>query len=194
MSSAADLVGVVRRCPWLMGVLATVAAVDATDGWVGAGVVRDVVWGERFGGGFDPATVSDVDVVYFEADDLRPERDGEIEAQLQALRPHVRWEAKNQAAVHLWYPRRFGVEVMPLVDVADAVATWPETAVTVAVRLGPSGDVEVLAPLGLDDLFDGVWRRNPRRVTREEYERRLAAKRPEERWPGVRVAPSDAAV
>jgi uncharacterized protein len=39
----------------------------------------------------------------------------------------VPWEAKNQAAVHLWYERRFGQAVGPLTSIAEAVATWPET-------------------------------------------------------------------
>jgi hypothetical protein len=35
----------------------------------------------------------------------------------------------------------------------------------VAVRLERTGSIEVLAPHGLDDLLDGVWRWNPTRVT-----------------------------
>jgi hypothetical protein len=45
----------------------------------------------------------------------------------------------------------------------------------------------VEAPLGLDDLLGMVHRRNPRRVSAEEYHRRLASKRIAERWPRVTV-------
>jgi hypothetical protein len=38
---------------------------------------------------------------------------GRLAAVLHARAPDLPWEAKNQAAVHLWYPRRFGVEVAP---------------------------------------------------------------------------------
>jgi hypothetical protein len=46
--------------------------------------------------------------------------------------------------------------------------------------------------LGLDDLLDGVWRRNPgrserNRVTDAEYRARLDRKQPHERRPGVVV-------
>ncbi|HEX2774075.1 MAG TPA: nucleotidyltransferase family protein, partial [Micromonosporaceae bacterium] len=76
----------------------------------------------------------------------------------------------------------------PLTSIADAVATWPETATAVAVRLDDIDEVEVCAPLGLADLLDGVWRRNPRRVSLEQSQARLARHRPQERWPGVRLA------
>jgi hypothetical protein len=89
--------------------------------------------------------------------------------------------------VHTWYPARFGVEVEPLTSTLDGIATWPETATAVAVRLGPAGTLEVAAPYGLDDLLDGVWRRNPRRVTAAEAARRLEGKQPSVRWPSVVV-------
>ncbi|MFI7210988.1 nucleotidyltransferase family protein [Micromonospora maritima] len=45
----------------------------------------------------------------------------------------------------------------------------------------------VCAPHGLDDLLDGVWRRNPARVSAEISRQRLSRHRPTERWPSVRV-------
>jgi hypothetical protein len=99
----------------------------------------------------------------------------------------VRWDAKNQAAVHTWYPRRFGLAVEPLASAADGVATWPETATAVALRLHHDGALEVTAPWGLYDLLRGVCRRNPTRVSLDEYHRRLAAKQVATRWPRVRI-------
>src|SRR6266540_1888458 len=117
-----------------------------------------------------------------------------VERALVARLPGVKWDAKNQAAVHTWYPRRFGLKVEPLASAADGVSTWPETATAVAVRLErrpgdgePDGRLLVTAAHGLDDLLVGVWRRNPRRVTVAEYRRRLVAKRVSERWPKVVV-------
>lgn len=106
---------------------------------------------------------------------------------LRSALPDVPWEASNQAAVHVWYEQRFGVPVAPLTSSADAVATWPETATAVAVRLHAGGGLQVAAPCGLDDLFRGVCRRNPRRVTVEEYRLRVQRKRVAQRWPKVHV-------
>ena len=186
------LEALLRSSPWMMEVLRAVQDCDPPDWWVGGGVLRNLVWDRLHRGALDPALVKDVDVAFYDAADLRPERDLEVERALRARLPGVRWDAKNQAAVHTWYPRRFGVVVEPLASAADGVATWPETATAVAVRLErrggePDGRLLVTAGHGLDDLLGLVWRRNPRRVTVAEYRRRLAAKRVAERWPMVRV-------
>ncbi len=191
---AADLAETLRRLllasPWHCRALDAVAACPAADAWIAAGAIRDLVWDERFGHGFDPARVKDVDVVFFDPTDLRPEHDTGVESALRRIAPEFEWEAKNQAAVHLWYPGRFGSDVEPLHSIADAVATFPETASAVAARR-PAGELEICAPLGLDDLFNGIWRRNPRRVSAAEAAARLARKNVGERWPRVRIAPDD---
>ncbi len=179
---ARELISQLRAEPWLMRALVAVADSGLPDAWIGAGAIRDVVWGRR-GGRFDPATVRDVDVPFFDAADVSPERDQAADRQLAAL-VEAPWEAVNQAAVHTWFHRYFGGDpVPPFASVHDAVATWPEFATCVAVRLGPGG-LEVCAPYGLADLLGGVWRTNPARVSRATAAARLARQR--DRWPGVR--------
>ena len=100
------------------------------------------------------------------------------------------WEAKTQTAVHRWYPRRFGKEVPPFSRTADALATFPETATCVGVRLRPDDDLEVVAPYGLHDLFACVCRHNSARVSARFYEERVAAKGWAARWPRLRIEPA----
>lgn len=182
-----QLRSVLTASSWFMGVLAHVAAVDPPHWWVGAGVVRDLVWDERLGAGFEPAKVKDVDVAFFDADDLSRDRDLSLAGRLRQRDAAVSWDAKNQAAVHLWYAQRFGFDVAPFGSVTEAIATWPEYATCVAVKLNDNGTLEICAPHGLDDLLDGVWQRNPTRVTEAQYATRLARKDPATRWPDVRV-------
>jgi hypothetical protein len=153
---------------------------------VGGGALRNLVW-DHLHGHASPPPPRDVDLAYFDPVRLDLERDTEVERALVARLPAVPWEAKNQAAVHRWYPRVFGVEVEPLVSTEDGIATWPETATAVAVSLRADGRLRVVAPCGLTDLLGLVCRRNPRRVTVEEYRRRVRSKRIAERWPGVTV-------
>ncbi|WP_236048701.1 nucleotidyltransferase family protein [Paractinoplanes ovalisporus] len=161
------------------------------DARAGAGVLRDLVWGTLFGSGFEPGKVRDVDVVFFDSRDVSRANDDRVTALLSEHRPGIPWEAKNQAAVHTWYARKFGGEpVEPLTSIEDAVGTWPETATAVAVRLDARDRIEVCAPLGLDDLLNGVWRRNPRRISEEQSQARFRRHDPLTRWPGVRVARS----
>jgi hypothetical protein len=172
----------------MMRVLATVRGAGLPDAWVGAGVVRDLVWGRLYGSGFSPDDVRDVDVAFFDPHDLRRDADDRATRRLHEAQPEVPWEASNQAAVHTWYATEFsGAPVRPLVSIADAVATWPETATAVAVRLDEADGIEICAPVGLADLLAGVWRRNPRRVSLDVSLARLARQDPERRWPAVTV-------
>ncbi len=180
------LEALIRANDWFMSVLQTVRACDPPDWYVGAGVVRNVVWDALHG--YDrPTPVGDVDVAFFDQRDLRPERDAEVQADLHARRPEVPWEATNQAAVHLWFEQCFGYRVQPLGSAAEAVATWPETVTSVGIRLLPGDELFVTAPYGLEDLFGMILRRNPRRVTLDEFRRRARDKEILRKWPRVRI-------
>jgi HAD superfamily phosphoserine phosphatase-like hydrolase len=163
-----------------MRALEVAREVDAPGWLVGAGAIRDVVWDRLHGA--EPGPPKDVDVVYFDRSG-----DGAVEDALRARCPELAWDAKNQAFVHEWYAARFGFDVEPLPSSAEAVATFPETATAVGVRLERDGRLTVVAPCGLDDLLGLVHRRNPRRVSRAEFERRLEVKGVAGRWPRVRI-------
>jgi hypothetical protein len=187
--AASAVVEVLRSNGWIMRALDSVEHGGLPDAWIGAGAVRDVVWGERCGS-FDPADVRDIDVAYFDPADLSRERDLAAQQALLSL-ADLPWEATNQAAVHTWYHDYFGgPPVEAFGSVHDAVATWPETATCVAVRLAGAGtDIEVCAPLGLDDMLGGVWRVNPVRVAPEVSVARLTRQRVRTRWPRVTIVP-----
>jgi uncharacterized protein len=136
----------VRSTPWLLEALAAARDVDPPDWLVGGGVLRDLVW-DRLHGRPRPAFPRDVDLAFFDPVRLDPARDAEVERALADRRPGVPWDAKNQAAVHTLYGRVFGGRVAPLTSAAEGVATWPETATAVAVRLLPGDRLEVVAPL-----------------------------------------------
>jgi uncharacterized protein len=182
------LAAILREVPHLMAALAAAREVGAPDWLISAGAIRDAVWDVLHDR--EPAPPRDIDVGYFDPDDLTPERDQAIEQALRALEPGLPWEAKNQAAVHHWYPQRFGIAVPPFRSSADAVATFPEIATCVGVRLLPDNELLVVAPHGLDDLLGCVCRHNPTRVPASLYEQRVASKGWRERWPKMRYVPT----
>lgn len=180
------LVEMIRSSSMLMSALNAARVVDPPDWLIGAGAIRDLVW-DRLHGARKPARPTDVDLVFFDPTLLDNTGEQRVLEALRELAPDVPWDVSNQAAVHLWYPQVFGIEVPPLCSSADGVGTWPETASTVAVRLMADDTIDVVAPFGLDDLFGLVCRRNPRRVTIEEYQRRIERKQIADRWPRVQV-------
>lgn len=170
----------------VMTILRVVRQCNPPDWLVGAGVIRNLVW-DYLHGYSQPNLPRDIDVAFFDAANLSLERDAEVTAQLTAVLPSVVWEATNQAAVHLWYADQFGKIVPPLSSAAEAIATWPETATCTAVRLLPDDSLQVVAPFGLDDLFQMVLRRNPARVTQAQFQQRLCDKEIRQKWPRVQV-------
>jgi hypothetical protein len=180
------LVALILDCPWFVAALRAGREVGAP-GWViGAGAIRDLVFEDLHRR--SAPIPRDIDYAFFDPDDLTAGREEAIESDLWQRRPELPFEARNQARVHLWYAQQFGRPIAPYRSIEHAVSTWPEMATAVAVRLRPDDSIELIAPLGLDDLFGGVLRRNPAQVTSEIFRERLA-RRPDlaVRWPLVRV-------
>ena len=87
----------------------------------------------------------------------------------------------------LWYAEYFGQMVSPFSSISEAIATLPKTATCTAVRLLPDDTLQIVAPFGLDDLFNMVLRHNPARVTAEQFQQSLRDKQILQKWPQVRV-------
>ncbi len=181
-----QLVALVEASPWFMTALQTVRSLQLGSWCIGAGAVRNLVW-DHLHGYVEPSRLPDVDVAYFNPQDMSPETDQALECKLEELAPDVPWEVTNQAGVHTWFEDCFGHPVQPLRSLVEAVASWPEYATCVGVALSNRGRIEIIAPWGLEDLFGLVVRRNPARVSLETYRQRTEQKRYAQRWPRVRV-------
>jgi hypothetical protein len=191
MSHSADeltsrLRTLVCSSPFLMRALRAARTVDPPDWLIGAGVIRDRVWNHLHGFA-QPAPSKDVDLAFFDPASLGSDREQSVQRAVTVQAPDICWDVTNQAAVHLWYPKVFGIPINPLTSSADAVATWPETATAIGIRLLGDDSIEVVAPCGLDDLFGPICRRNPRWVTKEQYRRRVDSKQIAKRWPRVQI-------
>ncbi len=165
--------------------LEAVRSIHLNDGWIGAGFVRNAVW-DHLHGYVDSEVVSDIDVIWFNASETAYETDVNIERKLHVCLLALDWSVKNQARMH----RRNGDQ--PYVSVADAMCNWPETATATAVRIGNNGNLEVLAPFGLDDLFALRLKPTPRFASEKRpiFQQRLADKQWLERYPMLEITTS----
>ena len=171
--------------PLRMQALCAVRELQLPDAWIGAGLVRDAVWDHLHGYGQRPVT-GDVDVVWFDAQRCDPALDSQLQHQLNQLSPGFDWSVKNQARMHL----RNGDA--PYLSTQHALSYWPETVTAVAVRLTDAGHIEVIAPFGLDDLFELRLRPGPgfEGEKRGIFRERVVGKRWVERYPLLEVIPS----
>jgi len=164
----------------MMEVLRTAAGLQLPDWWIGAGFVRAKVWDHLHG--YDARTpLEDVDVLYFQPEDLSRQAEEAAERQLFELRPDIPWSVKNQARMHL----RNGDA--PYRSTCHAMAFWAETPTAVAVAL-QRGRIAVIAPHGTADLMRLVVRPTPRfRHKLRIFRARVAKKRWSDRWPRLTV-------
>lgn len=164
----------------MMNILRAVEALNLPDCWTGAGFVRNVVWDALHDRPWSPS-YSDIDVVYFDADDLSLDQDIRMETKLTASIPDVPWSVRNQARMHRGNGDR------PYVDTADALRHWPETCTAVAVRFIAS-QIELLAPFGISDLVALIVNPTPAFAHKiGAYRTRVAQKQWAKRWPDLRI-------
>jgi len=184
---AARLIALARQTPPFWQLLQAVRDSGLPNWCIGAGAVRSLVWDHLHGQPWQrPA---DIDIAYFDPTDLTAAGERGWAERLDATAPDIPWELTNQARVHVWYQQAYGVAVAPFPSLLDALASWPETATCVGLTLSPQGEIAVLAPYGLDDLFALTVRHNPTRVSVAQYRQRLAAKRWTQRWPKLTILP-----
>ena len=185
-SLEAQLITLVSRSDTIMRALKAASALGLASWCIGAGAIRNLVWDHLHA--FEHHTPpQDIDLVFHDASDLTPRRERFLALALAQKEPGLQWDVVNQARVHHWFPAFPGRPVGPLRSLVEGVASWPEVATCVGVTLNASGRLDVIAPYGLDDLFDMIVRWNPQRVTREVFLERVMKKRFVERWPNVKV-------
>lgn len=171
--------------PAFMDMMRTLRDASLPMGYVAGGTIRAMVWDALHGrSGWE--IPRDIDIVYFAPDEVSEEGEEVYRSRLRRAEPALPWEVVNQGRVHLWAQRK-GMTARPFRSMAAAVASWLEQTHCVAARLTANDQIEVIAPLGLEDLLSVVVRRNPSRSDVDNYLHRCEAKRYEERWPTVTI-------
>jgi len=161
-----------------MTCLRLVAELNLPQAAIAAGFVRNAIWDARFGA---HSCLSDIDVVYFEPNDLDPQKDEALERRLDEKR-RLPWQVRNQARMHLRN------EVRPYTSMVDAVSRFPEMATCLSVSLDPQGCLSMPNTEGLTDAWLGVLRPNPLVPDAAKIVvHRVLAKRWAVTWPGLEL-------
>lgn len=176
-----DICHLIESDQWMMEVLKIVKSLNLPDWWIGAGFVRNKVW-DHLHEFANSTALGDIDVIYFDAKDKEESTEKNLEKKLQKLFPNLPWSVKNQARMHLVNGND------PYLSSTDALARWPETATSVAVKLDEKNQLVFNAPNGIDDLVGLRVCPTPAfRTKKEIYENRLRKKNWEAKWPKIQV-------
>jgi len=168
-----------------MDVIAAARDLHLHDWAIGAGFVRNLVW-DHLHGQTDPTPLNDIDVLFFDPDDLSRGREDRLQARLSDAMPGLPWSVRNQARMHL------GNGDPPYGNTLHAMSCWLETATAVGVRQSAEGELDLLAPFGTADLF--ALRVAPTAAglrKRQAYLSRVRSKGWLETWPRLELVVTD---
>ena len=181
------LIEAVLADPLAAAILERSPRLEAPDWALAAGAVYQNVWNALTGRppGYG---VRDYDLAY--CDPADPSWDGEdaVITRAAALFADLEKpvEVRNQARVHLWFEAKYGEARTPLTSVEAAIAGYAAHAHSVAVRPGANGALEILAPHGLNAVFD--MRIAPARRSAHTQAFRDKVARMRALWPELKVA------
>ena len=157
----------------------------APQAYLAAGVIRNTVWAHLHDQSFS-LDQTEIDVIFYDANETNAELSNAIVRQLMQYYPDHIWDVTNQATVHQWYKNDNGDGIEPLSSINHALSLWPETATAVAIRLLENNDLDMIAPFGLDDLFELKLRWNDALVSRGVFANRVASKQFLKKWPKLK--------
>jgi len=133
-----DLEIALRQNMWLGEILERFEEIALPDSWLVAGAIAQTIWNLRCE---QPAEfgLKDVDLIYFDEQDLSFDAEASHERRLRDLFQHlpIKLDVKNEARVHLWYEDRFGDAIKLYSSSADAIATFQPLQPAVGVRQIP---------------------------------------------------------
>lgn len=161
-----------------MQALCTARRLGLHDWCLGAGFVRNLVW-DRLHDFTASTPLNDIDVIHFDPRHNDAKRDQMLESRLLEWLPQP-WSVKNQARMHLRSNRA------PYRDSEDAISYWTEIETAVGARLLADDSIQLVAPFGLQALFNNTVTFNPKSNNLVVFEQRVAEKQWLEHWPKLK--------
>ncbi|GGX53480.1 nucleotidyltransferase family protein [Saccharospirillum salsuginis] len=175
------LIDTISKIPEMVELLHILNDVELPNHYLAGGAVTQAVWNRKVGNA-PLYLVKDFDVVYFDRQQDKTEKEYEMEIESRTTHS-LPVDVKNQAKVHEWYGAKFGNEIEPLKDSEDGIRMWlPCFAVGVHLV---ENTIEVFAPFGLEDQANMVVRPNKTAMSKENYDAMNRSFK--KRWPDLAI-------
>lgn len=160
--------------------LKAASSLHLPDWYLGAGFLRNAIWDHQHQHKL-ATPLNDIDLVYFDAQDVSETTEQRYAAALSALVPEVCWEVKNQARMHLRHQHA------PYQSCSEGIQYWVEVPTCVGVRLEPDGKLHFYTAFGLEENWSLDIKINPLNPRPALFQQRIEEKGWLERWPKLRV-------
>ncbi|MET2829463.1 nucleotidyltransferase family protein [Mesorhizobium shangrilense] len=179
---------IVSGDPLIGETLSRARALELPDWLIVSGALYNSIWNHLTGKppGYG---IKDIDLFYYDASDLSYEAE---DAVIRKAAKHFEGltlpvEVRNQARVHLWYEARFGDAYPLLSSSAEALSYFASKTHAVGVRFDAAGQLNLVAPFGLDDIFS--FRITPNHALNNQRTHEAKGGRARENWPEIAVLP-----
>lgn len=160
------------------------------DCWIVSGCLVQTAWNvqTRRAVGYG---IADYDVFYFDHDTSWQAEDAVIrKLQGRLTRSGIKIEVRNQARVHLWYPRKHFLPYPALQSSTQGIDRFLTKNTQVGLRRRQDG-YDVYAPNGFDDIAGMIVRPNPGpNFSAANYQAK--ARRWKRLWPEITVLDAEA--
>ncbi|MCC3359261.1 nucleotidyltransferase family protein [Bacillus sp. REN16] len=179
-----DVIKLISEDDRMMEILKAAKSLQLPDWWICAGFVRSKIWDtlHDFSG---RTNTPDVDVIYFDKDNLEESIEKLFEDKLRSIIPDIPWSVKNEARMHVVN------KIPPYTSAVDAISKFPETATALGVKIDDTEKVILTAPCGLEDVLNlevkptAFFTETKARIA--IYEERIIKKNWKSIWPKIKV-------
>lgn len=183
MKNEDELLKIIQNDHWMLTVLDLVEKLNLPDCWVCAGFIRNKVW-DTLHGYSERTVLNDIDVIYYDIKNLSEQEEKRIEELLYKMAPKEPWSVKNQARMHKKN------QFLPYKSTYDGIAHFPEVPTAIGARLN-KGQLEIIAPYGIDALFSEIVEPTPYFKQSESlyqvYLERVKIKNWKQKWPRLQI-------
>ncbi|WP_067724880.1 nucleotidyltransferase family protein [Oceanobacillus damuensis] len=168
-----DIIQLISNDSFMMEILTAASTLRLPDWSICAGFVRSKIWDELHG--YGRTSMPDIDVVYFDKNNINEGEEKRLEKLLAALLPDVPWSVKNEARMHVRN------DINPYLNTEDAISKFPETCTALGVYLDKNEELHLIAPHGIQDVLAMIVRPTPlfnnSSVLMKVYEQRIRNKK-----------------
>ena len=178
------LIKALNSSPSIRTILSHGDCIKLNNWYIAAGVIPTVFWNHILSN--DPENyLNDIDIVYYDNNDLTELAEREAEQQLRDTFSDIehKIDVKNQARVHQWYKDKRGNQISQYTSTEAGIDMWISVT-AIGVRTEKNG-YKIYAPYGLDDLFSMHVKPNRRIISAERYNKKI--NKWKKQWPEITV-------